>query len=720
MSHRSIRIAFVCLVVFSFANSLRSESSPLSDNNRFAAIQAGEKSTQANWMEPDLVDKGTRRWSPVSKDGKSAIQLVHGVSYLFVPFTKTPPTDGNVLVRLTYHKDSGPEFHVAIGQWASPTQTIKNEDAPGTKSKAWRESVAVFPASQLTGFVNPDDKTIKMMVSGDKTKGPILREIELYAISTTDSLTYYIDYVRRQTNDAVRIADTDASFTHTADYDTKAKLKPTADQRTLNAVPFVRSYLIPVYPQSIPKLDECVTESLVRMTPGEYEPAQIALVALKDLQGLNVAVSGLPDGLRVEPLWQESVPVRTGGGSSSKQWHWQPNRLWRTDIFPVCDVKKETAQAWWLIYQADSSLASGLYPTQVSVRDGKGKSVADFTVTVEILPFRLPETVDYAWGFYESRMVEEPIAADMAAHGCNSLSFWSDMVPFKNGAVDFTAFDAYFAMLARHRMNTSFFWYMGTKDSGFPVKRSVGDAGLLDIFKGLDERIKDGRYPSDFYVTIDEAVVNDKFAMLKELFETTLKPTPSIKRVGVCLNRHDYARRHIGLVEAITCNGSFAENAELCRQQNWKMYTYTVFSARSTAASARYNAGFNPWRYGAHGTFGWALRWANGEPFNDMDSSGSDWGILFPNWLGRPTSSPAWEAFREGVDDRRYIEAYASLVQAGKADAALLEKVSQQLAEDKLSNEEKVGDSVFEAVLLDAKKMQAARNLLIDAIRQAQ
>ena len=335
MPYRSIRVAFVCFSAFIFATPLLSETKSMSDDSAFASIQAGDKTTQSNWMEPDLADKGTRRWSSVSKDGKSAVQLVHGVSYLFVPYIKTPPADGNVLVRVTCHKDGGPEFQIAIGQWESPVQIIKNEETPETKGKAWRELFAVFPASQMTPFVNTDDKTIKMMVKGDKAKGPIIRQIDLFAITTTDSLPYYVDYVRRQTNDAVRAAETDSSFTHVSDYDSKAKLKPTADQKKLNAVPFVRSYLIPVYPQTIPQPDECVTETLVRMTAGEYEPAQIALVALKDLQGLSVAVSGLPGGLSVEPLWQECVPVRPGGGSSSKQWHWQPNRLWRADVFPA-------------------------------------------------------------------------------------------------------------------------------------------------------------------------------------------------------------------------------------------------------------------------------------------------------------------------------------------------------------------------------------------------
>jgi len=245
-------------------------------------------------MEPDLAEKGTRRWSPISKDGKSAIQLVHGVSYLFVPFMKTPPADGNVLVRITCHKDSGSEFQVAIGQWESPVQIIKNEETPDAKGKAWRERFAVFPSSQMTPFINMGDKTIKMMVKGDKANGPIIRQIDLFAISTADSLPYYVDYVRRQTTDAVRTAETDSPFSQVSDYDSKAKLKPTADQKKLNAVPFVRCYLIPVYPQTIPQPDECATETLIRMTPGEYEPAQIAIVALKDLQGLSVAASGLP------------------------------------------------------------------------------------------------------------------------------------------------------------------------------------------------------------------------------------------------------------------------------------------------------------------------------------------------------------------------------------------------------------------------------------------
>jgi hypothetical protein len=360
----------------------------------------------------------------------------------------------------------------------------------------------------------------------------------------------------------------------------------------------------------------------------------------------------------------------------------------------------------------------GIYPL-VFALSNEGNEVTCFEVRLEILPFVFPEKCDYAWGLYEMTLMnDEYLVRDMADHGVNSLSTWPSVIPAKGE--DFREWDASFEMLKRHGIDHSFFWYMGTMDFGYPVGKALGSDGVIRALKNIEKRVLDGRYPRNFYVSIDEAVCNaDRFSDMKGLFAQVQENAPRLKRLGVSLNRFDFTKKYDGLIDALSCNGSFEENGSWCKERGIPMFTYTVISGRSTADSARYNAGFNPWRYGASGTYGWSLRSYSEHPYNDLDSDKSDWGIILPNWSGRPIATPGWEGYREGVDDRRYIECYQQLVAQGKASGKLLEDLRSSLVEAAKSKEDKIGDSVFESLVGDAMKLERARNMLIDAILKA-
>ncbi len=318
-------------------------------------------------------------------------------------------------------------------------------------------------------------------------------------------------------------------------------------------------------------------------------------------------------------------------------------------------------------------------------------------------------------------MIDSLTAKDMSEHGCNSLSCWPDCKPWIDNKINFASWDEYFKMLKNNKLDYAFIWFIGTKNDGNIVEKSCGKNAIDEMLKGINERVSSGAYPNNFFITLDEACQNGEVMnALKQLFEFMKQNTPALKRFGVSLDRNSYAIQHKGIIDVLSCNGDFVKNSAWCKEQKIKMYTYTVFSARTTSANARYNSGFNPWRYGANGTYGWALKWYNGHPFNDLDGNGiSDWGIILPNWCGKPISSPAWEGWREGWDDLRYLAVYEELVKKGKADAKLLQEIKDFLKEFKESKEVVVGDSVFEATLDSANKLIITREKLIKAILAA-
>jgi hypothetical protein len=432
----------------------------------------------------------------------------------------------------------------------------------------------------------------------------------------------------------------------------------------------------------------------------------------------------LPAGLEAQLRLVECAPARTGRRHDSKTWHFQPVRLWPLDIFPDTSIKKDYAQAWWVTFKAADDLKPGTYPVKIAVKS-EGRDIMTFRIEVEILPFKLPKTtdIDYAWGVYTARFLPESMVKDIADHGLNSLSSFSNMPRGKAGAIDYKEWDEYFVLLKKHDVFHSYAWYLGAKNYGYPVREHFGVKGVAEILKAMNERVKDGRYPKNFCVTIDEAVCrNDQFNNLKQLFQQTKDNAPLLKRFGVALNRFNWTQKHQGIIDILSCNGNFIENSAWCKKNGYGMYTYSGIFSRLTPGSVRYNMGFFPWRHNATGTYGWAYTWNNGDPYDDMDSWGSDWCAMFPTWSGgQPIASPAWEGFREGIDDRRYIEVLKTFIKEGKASAGILEEVKKTAKEDGMQNEARVGISVFQAFIgnENAEKLNKARDLVIDGILKA-
>ncbi|KKL94448.1 hypothetical protein LCGC14_1864600, partial [marine sediment metagenome] len=463
-------------------------------------------------------------------------------------------------------------------------------------------------------------------------------------------------YVRQATAAAWKMGKGPA-LTYVKDYDDKEPLAPSAADKARGAIPFLRTYLKYVYPASVPVAGERVVRGRIRMTPGEYEPFQFAIKALKDLPACRAEVVGkLPAGLTAEILQVECVPTRTKGGSRSKNWHVQPYRLWPKEIFPTADVTGGDAQAWWIILKAGDGLAPGNYPVKIAVTSG-GATVLTYQLDVNVLPFKLPARLDRAFLICEAASVrDEALLKDLAEHGCNGLNGFNSFRPIRDGEVDFAVWDEYFATLKKYGLDYAFFWYLGNPRSGNSVLKSVGKEKFIEILKGLNERVKDGRYPGIFALSIDEAVTNSRaFGEFKQLSALLRKHAPALKCQGTSLASHRYAKLYKGLIDILACNGSFGPNSRFCRENNIIFTMYGYVAARVSANHTRSLYGFHSWQHQAGGTNGWALRWYNGNAFNDLDAGISDWGILLPNWAGKPISTPAWEGYREGFDDQRYL-----------------------------------------------------------------
>ncbi len=530
-----------------------------------------------------------------------------------------------------------------------------------------------------------------------------------------------------------------SDFEENFEYDNTRPLGPVSEkEQELGAVPFVRSYLVPVFEESVPAEDERTTEVTVRVARGEVEPVSFGVYALTALDDLQVEVlewQGSAPG-SFEVFWVECAPVRHGRSSSTRQYQVQPVRLWPVEKGQGFKVAGRKAFQFWGTLRVFPAADPGDYLLPVRIKQGD-KEIYTLVLKVTVLPFELPKT-EAAYGVYEGRYLSEREMVDLVDHGCNSMSMWGNFPKYEKGSetIELGGLDTYLKALKAAGLGHSFVWYVDTKSHlTFRMKEALGEKGIRLLLRALDRGVAGGVYPRNLSLTIDEAVccdpqgtrgdrspsgaVGNRWEDFLWLMRLMSEEAPHLKRFGVSLNRHQDALRHDGFIDILSCNGDLVQNGLWCKDSGLKMYTYGSFNKCTYPAQSRYNAGFWPWTAGSHGTYCWAYKWYKGDPFNDFDGEVMDWVLAFQGPEGTLISTPAWEAWREGVDDRRYLELYQALVDEGKADGSLLESLRQELRPDALRKETVVGDSHFGAIVRNYRTLVEAREKLIDAILNA-
>jgi hypothetical protein len=155
-------------------------------------------------------------------------------------------------------------------------------------------------------------------------------------------------------------------------------------------------------------------------------------------------------------------------------------------------------------------------------------------------------------------------------------------------------------------------------------------------------------------------------------------PDTKVFCVRMCYPERGQRENLPKLADIWSCNGKFgvyqAEKKKLAANGIKKLfYTYTGCMAGYRPGSARSNTGIVPWHHDADGTFFWAYRWIGGDPFNDLDSGHRDWSPIARDVDGKLYTCTCWEGYREGIDDRKYIETCIKLAKKKKRDDILKE-----------------------------------------------
>jgi len=173
--------------------------------------------------------------------------------------------------------------------------------------------------------------------------------------------------------------------------ETIPKPSATEAQERNGFIIFQRSVLERIHQNSHPRADEIASSVTLHATWDEWEPAQLAVYPLRDLQHLQVTVTGLSDGQHVISASELSVRmVRYYGGPLSvrvgNRFGVVPKTL---EIAVPIDLPKHQVRPYWITVHVPDNRPAGQYTGSIIISAVGGEQT--IPLTVDVIPVKLLE-----------------------------------------------------------------------------------------------------------------------------------------------------------------------------------------------------------------------------------------------------------------------------------------------------------------------------------------
>ncbi|MCU0254668.1 MAG: hypothetical protein MUE47_09040 [Acidobacteria bacterium] len=189
---------------------------------------------------------------------------------------------------------------------------------------------------------------------------------------------------------------------------------------------FTRQWMAPVYEEDIPAPSELGGAVRLALTPGEYEPAAVAVRLRDGLRGLRLVPSALtgPGGATIPP---EALEVRVVRMIEPRE-RWpklkeHPLHPGYLDPQPAAgvDLAGATTRTFWLTLHAPDDAAAGSYRGTLALHGADGAELAALPLEVEVWPFRLAEARPALWVYGDNWPLLATSFAEARAHGMNTI-----------------------------------------------------------------------------------------------------------------------------------------------------------------------------------------------------------------------------------------------------------------------------------------------------------
>ena len=532
-------------------------------------------------------------------------------------------------------------------------------------------------------------------------------------------------------------------------------------QRQDGVAVYARPWCEPVWPDHKPRQHELDAPVRAFAAPGEYEPLTFTLHALRAVTNVEVRLSALvgTNGRERVELPAENIDLRavrymfvrpnynafnTAYRAPDVLMPWQPQPIPRGENLRL-----------WLTVRVGQGQPAGLYHGRATVT--ADHTVLEVPLTLRVLPITLLKDRSLVYGQYYRHPLPNSERApdafsrawwqrkaeaehmDMREHGMNTVVLglggwlkdgrWQFMFDTLQRNLDLArsvGFDKPFvcsfpcsALYRKHMNNAD----MGSHLSQIKMPPEAFFDELTWMVQTIDAEARRRQWPELLYYPVDEPSTSPDSVAFMTRVMAAIKKVPSVRTYITADPEHEPFAPLRPYVDIWCCQpfslGREAVLADMkARGVEYWCYPNHISGENdhTPTIGARMTYGFGFWQSGYRCLIPWIYQSMAGDPWSYLDASTSD---FFNRTAddGTPIPVALWEAYREGIDDHRYLftleTAIARAEAAGRREAAsrAREVLARILAEMHIQPKYKQ-DNLWSAGAFDAWRWALAEQLL--------
>ncbi len=498
----------------------------------------------------------------------------------------------------------------------------------------------------------------------------------------------------------------------------------TPEERERGCVLYHRSYLSCVWPDTVPLRREIDAESRAFASWGEYEPLEFTIYPLRDMRAVRVEFSDLesPAGQRIPAAALDVRFVRymwvKPNYSVDGVYYRAPDVL--MPMPPSVDLSQGENFRVWATVHVTPNTPAGVYAGRATVSEG-GRPVRDIGVRLRVLPIVLEKDQSIAYAMYYhhpyTAMARAPDAfsrewqhrraelehRDLCAHGMNGITLSLSAAAPKEGRWSF-AFDDFEQVMDLCRLHNfdrpmpvhipTFATYgqyiqepVGSHLRGIRMPPPEFFATITEMVSRIERERALRQWPEFLYYPVDEpSTAGDSVAFMVEVLKA-IKRVPGARTYVTADPVHEQFEPMRPYVDVWCCQPFNPDRetilADMKARPGVEYWCYPNHISgendHTPVAGARMTYGFGFWRSGFRALIPWIYKADVGNPWNYLDGSSMDFMVRTAD-DGSPIPVTLWEAFREGIDDGRYITTLERWVE--RARAAAREDLAEAAAAD--------------------------------------
>ena len=497
-------------------------------------------------------------------------------------------------------------------------------------------------------------------------------------------------------------------------------------EQTRGLVAYQRSYLACIWPNSVPLRREIDREVRVFATLGEYEPITFTMLPLRDFKDVRVEFSALESaaGAKILPT---SIDVRSvrymwvkPNYTADGVYYRAPDVLMPYDE-PLQLTKGENLRVWSTL-RVDPKTRDGVYIGRATITS-EGKPVHEVSIRVRVVPIVLEKdrTITYALyyrhpydhagrapdGFSRQwfRRRAELEHRDLVAHGMNGITLNSRSRAPKDGKwqFNFEALAEKIDLLRDHGMRrplpvsiSIFSTYpkyiqssVGSHIRGVKVPPQPFFDTITEMVEKIEAERKIRQWPEFLYYPVDEPSTSpNAVAFMVEVLKA-IKRVAGVRTYVTADPAHeqfDPMRPYVDIWCCQPFNPDYETvTADMKARPGVEYWCYPNHvngeNDHTPVTGSRMTYGFGLWRSGFRTLIPWIYKSEGGNPWNYLDGTYMD---FFNRTADDASPIPVamYEAYREGIDDGRYIATLKRWMEraknAGRDD--LVQKAEADLA----------------------------------------